>query len=352
MRRDARASHALEMAIHAKDEYIKSYVEARLTRIAQRDEDSEPVGTSALPEFLNTGKFSEVCKKVVSVSEGNFYYAELQVTTLKAETNIEDLRTSLNSLAAKSLADVIRRAIDRIRSQKDNDLLLIGMKTLMWAVYAGRTLNIEELRHAVALTIRPYTREDAVAHNIEVARLPQHVLVEATRYFIRVDEKTGQVGVHKAIKDYCDQANLFEDAHHQMAETCLVFLDRRFFQLRSESKLEYDRRRKEHPFFEYSSRNWGWHMRKAGEGRFLTQESPVSMRTLLNRPMFLNCIAVALREEFKNYRMWDWHGHDPWKTIRDRVNPVLLPAHLLVYFDLHRTLDWWLRENPRDVGRG
>lgn len=351
MRKDARASQAIELSIRAKDEFIRSYTEARLLRIANRDPNSEHIGASALPDVLKSGKLKQVCDKIVEAAEGNFYYAELQITTLKAEITPEDVEKSLDSLAAKSLADIIREAIERIRNQKDADQVNIGMKTLMWAVYASRTLTIEELRHAVALTARPYIRDDAHAHEIEVTRLSPHVLIKATRYFLRVDEKNGQVGIHKAMKDYCDKANVFEDAHYQMSETCLTFLDRRCFSLQCESKEEYVNRKREHPFYEYAARHWGLHMRKAGEGRFLGHTSPVSMNTLLNRPMFLNCVAVALHEDLQRYRMWEWHKHDPWRTLRARVHPVLRPSHLLVYFDLQQTLDWSLRRNKDDVGR-
>ena len=159
--------------------------------------------------------------------------------------------------------------------------------------------------------------------------LPQSTLVESSRYFLRVDGQTTAVQVHKAIKDYCDYVNIFEDARLQMAETCLAFLDRRFFALRCSSKEEYDARKQENPFYEY-----------APERRFLGPISPVSMATLLNRRLFVNSVAVALHEDLQDLRLWNWHNDNTWKTLSDSNRPVLWPIHLLTYFDLQQTADW------------
>lgn len=350
MRADAQAQGSVPLTIHAKDELIQSYVDARLSRIAQLDQTSELVGASALPEVLGEpGKKTQIVDKIVKGAEGNYLSAELQITSLKAERTREDLELVLDDLAAKSLPDVIRQAIARINGQHDTDKKEIGMKAFMWATYAGRILSIEELRHALALTIRPHTREDARAQETEVQRLTQSVIIEASRFFLRVDNGDVTVPGHDAIKDYCDKANIFEDAHYQMAETCLAFLDRRFFSLRCTSKAEYDHRCRENPFYQYAARHWGLHMKKAGERRFLGPTSPISMATLLSRKLFLNSIAVAIHEELQKLRMWNWADHNSWKELRGAHGPVIPPVHLLTYFDLQQTVDWWLRQNPHEV---
>ena len=357
MRADAARRRAQQLEILANDDFIKAYVDARFARIERRDEASEPIGSSALPLVLteaNPDRKREIINNVVNAAEGNFYCAELQITTLKAERskeNVESKLSKLENLPRQSLQVVIQEAIDRINEQDDHDRRKIGRQTLMWATYAGRTLTIKEIQHAIALTIRPYALEDPKSHQIEVDLLSQSTLVESSRYFLSVDGQTTAVQVHKAIKDYCDYANVFEDAHLQMAETCLAFLDRRFFALRCSSKEEYDTRKQENPFYEYAARHWGFHMKRAGERRFLGPTSPVSMATLLNRRLFVNSVAVALHEDLQNLRMWNWHNDNTWKGLSDSDRPVLWPIHLLTYFDLQQTADWWLRQSPHEKDR-
>ncbi|KAL8778577.1 MAG: hypothetical protein Q9213_007354 [Squamulea squamosa] len=353
MRKEAELRKALPLAIRAKDEFIEAYVDARFSQIKERDETFETIGSSALPLVLkeaNPDRKREITNNVVNAAEGNFYCAELQITTLVAEGSKENVESKLKDLPRQSLQNVIREIIDRINEQSDRDRREIGRQTLMWATYAGRTLTIEEIRHAIALTIRPHALEDPKSYEIEVERLSQSTLVESSRYFLVVDGQTTAVQVHKAIKDYCDYANVFEDAHLQMAETCLAFLDRRSFALRCSSKEEYDVRKQENPFYEYAARHWGFHLKGAGERRFLGHTSPVSMTTLLNRRLFVNSVAVALHEDLQNLRMWNWHD-DTWKGLSDLARPVLWPIHLLTYFDLHQTADWWLRQNRDEVNR-
>jgi ankyrin repeat protein len=347
-RADAEAYKALQLQIRAKDEFVKSYVDARLSRIANSD---DLVGGSALPEVLREGRQQEIVDKLVEGASGDFYHAELQITALKGEVTKEGIQEIIKNLAAKSFTDVIRGIIDLITGQRDPDKRDIGIKTLMWCIYARRSLTIEELRHAVALTIRPYAREDQTGLQIEVDKLSKEVLVESTRYFLQVDDTNSHVQINDAFKDYCDQVNVFEDAHYQMAETCLAFLDHRFFSLRSTSEEEFIMRQRENPFYDYAARNWAIHMKKAGEERFLAPSSPISLLSLLNRRLFLNCIAVAIREDLQRIRMWRWHRVDPWEKLKDTSMPILWPVHLLTYFDLPRTLDWWLRQHPRDVNR-
>ncbi|KAI4263305.1 MAG: hypothetical protein L6R42_001543 [Xanthoria sp. 1 TBL-2021] len=349
MQADAKSRGALDLTIRATDEFIEAYVDARFSRIENRDETSEPISrASALPLVLKNQK-REITKKVVNAAGGNFYCAELQITSLKAEKEKENVESKLKVLP-RFLEDVIREAIDRINKQNDRDSREIGRQTLMWATYAGRTLTIEEIQHAIALSIRPYALEDPESHQIEVERLPRSTLLESSRYFLKVDNQTTAVQVHKAIKDYCDYANIFEDAHSQMAEICLAFLDRRFFALRCSSKEEYDTLKQENPFYEYAARHWGFHMKRAGERRFLGPTSPVSMATLFNRRLFVNSVAVALHEDLQNLRMWNWL-HDTWKGLSDSARPVLWPMHLLIYFDLQQTADWWLRQNRDEVDK-
>lgn len=354
MRADAKSLRARSLTIRARNEFIEAYVNARFLRIERLDEALEHIGSSALRAVLieaNPDQKRRFTSNVVNAAEGNFYWAELQITTLKGEEKKEDVESKFEALPMQSLDDVIRDVIDRIDKQSHRDMREIGRQTLMWATYAGRTLTITEIQHAIALTIRPYALEDPELHQIEVKHLPQNKLVESSRYFLTVDKQTTAVQVHKAIKDYCDYANVFEDAHLQMAKTCLAFLDRRFFALRCSSKEEYDARKQENPFYEYAARHWGFHMKRAGERRFLGPTSPVSMATLLNRRLFVNSVAVALHEDLQNLRMWNWNNDNTWKGLSDLTGPVLRPIHLLTYFDLQQMADWWLRQNRDEVNR-
>ncbi|KAF2114926.1 hypothetical protein BDV96DRAFT_646792 [Lophiotrema nucula] len=354
MRDDALFRKAMPMTIHANTEFIGSYVRKRLTRIRARIETTETIGASALPGVLaDVSQFDRIAELIVSTSQGNFYYAEVQINSLIGERTPERVQQKLTVLTG-SLADVIRLDVDRISEQRDDYKREVGLKAILLATFAGMPLSIEAFRHAVVLLLDPSTRANHKAHLSKVNALTTGFLIECSYRLLKIDDRTGMVQVDEAIKNYCNTSDKFDRAHYEIAEICLSFLDHMSFSLRCKTKDECLARKQEHPFYDYAARFWGYHMIMAGENLFIGPSSPVSLFTLLNRKLFLNTVAAAIHEQLSNLRMWDWAGNDTWKAMADGAEPVLWPMHLLTIFGLSRIADWWLRQrqNPKhDVER-
>jgi ankyrin repeat protein len=349
MRDDAAFWNAMPMTILADDVLVESYVHKRLERIREHDETAEIIGTSALPSVLAAvAQYKRVAELIVSTAGGNFYYAEVQINSLLGERTTDDVHQKLGILVG-SLTEMIRLDIKRVAEQRDKYKCEIGQKAIMFAAFAGRAPSVEETRHAVVLLVHPTTRENPREYSLKAESMTMEFLIECSCRLLRVDDRTNLVHVDKAIKNYCHGSNDFRDAHYDIAEVCLVYLDRMSFSLRCSSEEKHSARKREHMFYDYAARFWGFHVGRAGEKLFIGPTSPVSLLTLLSRKLFLNAVASALHEDLQGLRMWNWIGHDTWKACKDVKKAVLQPMHLLTYFDLPRIADWWLRQNPHDA---
>ncbi|KAF2733394.1 ankyrin [Polyplosphaeria fusca] len=348
MRSDADFRKAIPMTIQVEHDFISSYVRNRLKRIRNKTETTDTVGTSALPRILvDPSEFEQVMQSIMSTAHGNFYYAEASINLLLQERKPENVRHKMTKLTG-SLQEVIRLDVERVELQSSQYNRNVGLKTLMLATFAGRDLSIDELQHAVVLLVHPETRESARQVSHKVQFLTIEYLVECSCRLLRIEDRTRTVHVDEVIRSYCTRSGKFDNAHYEIAEICLTFLDRMSFSLRCNFKQGLASRRQEHPFYRYAARYWALHMREAGESLFFKSSSPVPLFTLLNRRLFCNAVAIELHEEFPP-RMWNWLNSDTWKAVRESKDPVMPAVHLLVYLELPRTLDWWLRQNPQDV---
>lgn len=349
-RDDSPIQDAVTMSLNANSS-ILSYVLRRLERIRDFKEINGAPEANALPRVLvDDSEFKDITKSILSNAQGNFYYAEASINLLLQETNPDDVRDKKTKLL-EGLSEVIRMDVERVKLQKDRRNRQIGLKALMFATFACRSLSIEEMQHAVELLLHLGVRETSSRFPSASRHLAIENIVECSCGLLRLNDQTNFIYVDKATTTYCRNSGIFEKAHYEIAQTCLAFLDSMSFSLRSESKEEHWEVRQMFPLYAYAAQYWGVHVREAGESQFLKKSSHISLFTLLNRKLFCNAVASANHDRFPA-RVWNWNKNDTWRSLRHSKDAVVPAAHLLVFFDLPRTLDWWLRQNPHQVECG
>ncbi|KAF1811584.1 hypothetical protein P152DRAFT_369199, partial [Eremomyces bilateralis CBS 781.70] len=126
---------------------------------------------------------------------------------------------ALNTMPAK-LDDTYDQAMERIKQQPHRRLAL---QALTWIVYAVRPLQVNEIRHAIAIDeLEPDDRSISE----DMLTLPE-LIVNACAGMIKIDEESNVIGlVHKTTQEYFDRygAKHFPDAQWKIGKGCLTYL--------------------------------------------------------------------------------------------------------------------------------
>ena len=349
MKAEAESQNALILDIGANKGVIHSYVAARLEHIAKREDlESQWIGASAFPDAVKDPKNRElITNKIVDAAANNFLCAELQINGLKRETNPDDLQYQLDHLSS-SLKDVFKNAINRVKQHSDKT---IGMKALQWAVYARRALTVTELQYAVAFSTNR-ARNTPPSH-AQIKSIGLRRIVEATGYFLSVDEQNARIQVHKAVQEFCDNYDFedddFQNPHTELAKICLRYMDSKNIRESCLSKEEWQIRVEKYPLLDYATHNWGWHMGKEGEALLEEQSqggNSVSVVRLLKETRFLNYMAFALDDIKPGEDMWNSLD---WELLKQNSGPIVPALHILTYFNLRDTAQRWLEDDKNDV---
>jgi len=132
------------------------------------------------------------------------------------------------------------------------------MATLMWVCHAERPLQVDELRHALAVEIG--------ATDFDIENAPSiGALLGCCQGLITVDKEASTVRViHFTVQEYlCADPDLFSHPHSVIAEACLTYLNSQQVNNLSYPLTDHQVT----PFLKYSSRYWGTHSVPNGPGR-------------------------------------------------------------------------------------
>ena len=151
------------------------------------------------------------------------------------------------------LGDAYGATLERIKAQGEEKAKL-AMATLMWVCHAERPLQVEELRHALAVEIGAADFDSENAPSIGA-------LLGCCQGLITVDKEASTVRViHLTVQEYlCAHPDLFTQPHSVIAEACLTYLNSPHVKNLSSHPLP------DHevaPFLKYSSRYWGTHAKR------------------------------------------------------------------------------------------
>ena len=189
-----------------------------------------------------------------------FLQVSLNIKTILQETTLHRRREKLGTMiGGLGLGDAYSATIGRIKAQ-GVDRTRLGMAALMWISHSQRPLSADEICHALAVEIGS---TDINPNNVPSIK----TVLSCCQGLAAIDEGALAVRlIHFTLKEYLSRhADLFEQPHSKIAETCLTYLK---FQAINAPPAKYPRVT---PFLTYSSMHWGTHMRMelSDHSRFL-----------------------------------------------------------------------------------
>jgi len=189
-----------------------------------------------------------------------------------AKPTLRKIKSALDCLP-EELDLMYDQAIERIQNQ-DAEYAALALNLLYWAHHAIRPLDIQELRHALAVE-----HEDSC---FDEEGLPEEGLLESICGGMVVVQESGTVGlVHYTAQEYLERkaSTLFPKAEEEIAHLCLTYLS--FDNFGDGPCLDdssFESRRNKYPLLVYASKHWADHLRIGSEGdlkdvvlNFLTQ---------------------------------------------------------------------------------
>jgi len=159
------------------------------------------------------------------------------------------LRVMQNSL---DLGGAYGATLERIKAQGEKKARL-GMAVLMWISHSRRPLQVDEIRHALAVRIG--------SNDLDLDNIPGiSTMLACCQGLATIDKSTSSVRlIHFTLQEHLrTHPGIFAGAHSTIAETCLTYLNSQHVKDLSVSP---PRNQRGLPLLEYCSLYWGTHMR-------------------------------------------------------------------------------------------
>jgi hypothetical protein len=140
------------------------------------------------------------------------------------------------------MKEVYDASMDRVKGYQLGRFEALGIKVLMWIVYAKRQLRVEEL---LEVYIASRSQDDFDDEERELLS-PAH-LTASTMGLIETHDETRNVSIHKSLQDYFDHGgkkeSYFNDAEYDISRSCMKYLRfKRFAIGHCSSKQEWEER--------------------------------------------------------------------------------------------------------------
>ena len=183
-----------------------------------------------------------------------FLLVSLNIDAILGEVTIRQRRKKLEEMTlGNGLSDAYTATLTRLKAQKGYKSVL-GLKVLMWALYAERPLRAQELCHALGVEIGS---TDLDLENVPALR----TLLSSCLGLVTVEASSSTVRlVHFTLQEYLLRGPvLFNSPHATIAEVCLTYLN--FRSIRDLSLTLHSAPEKT-PLLDYASVYWGRHARR------------------------------------------------------------------------------------------
>ncbi|CAD6584369.1 MAG: hypothetical protein ASARMPRED_001750 [Alectoria sarmentosa] len=242
--------HAMRAPIEATSDDVTAYVESkiyessRLARFVARD-----------PKLKR-----HIIHSIASQADGMFLLAGLQIDGLASQTSARGVRSALERLPTDVFA-MYDQTIERIRDQSKEDAEL-GMKVLSIVFGATTPLEIDELRHALAIQPGDADLDFEALVDLDI------LLSVTAGLVITYEDKDCDQELFRLVlytlQEYLEsnQELLFPDLGLEMARACLSYLSLGEFGSgpRASRKL-FRERMDRYYFYDYAAHNWALHLR-------------------------------------------------------------------------------------------
>ncbi|CAF9940730.1 hypothetical protein IMSHALPRED_002143 [Imshaugia aleurites] len=165
------------------------------------------------------------------------------------------VRENVNALPTRLFA-IYEEDIKRIEEQPEEDSQL-AKRALSYIFCAKRPLNVEELRHALAVEVEDTELDETAFPETET-------LLNISAGLISIDQNSNTIRlVHYTLQEYFEnnRGTLVPDSEVEMARTCLTYLSFDVFGSGPCTDGEaLDQRLQTYQFLDYASHNWGHHV--------------------------------------------------------------------------------------------
>lgn len=243
--RNLEADALLEIRSHDSD--VRHYLQGKL-----RDQQYMSEWISASPDFEVA-----IIEAILPRLSGMFLLARVYVDFLANIPTKRGVRKALVTLP-KGIQDTYAEAWDRICAQKPQQAEL-GKIILAWILCASRPLQVQELRHALAIVEGD---EELDPEGL----LENESLTSFCAGLVIIDEQNGVMSlIHPTTHEYFSERKetLFSTAHEMIAIACTNYL--LMYPFRSQgacpTATQLDERHRQNPLLDYAAVNWGLHVR-------------------------------------------------------------------------------------------
>lgn len=304
--------HAKRARISATRHDISAYVESKIHE------------SSRLTQF--TTKDPELRRHIIdsisSRADGMFLLAGLQTRSLGNHTSAKKVRLALERLPIDIFA-MYDLNIERIRDQSKEEAEL-GLKALSMMFAATRTLQVDELLHALAVQPEDtdFDFEDLVDLETLLSVTAGLVVTyqDDTYHKKRHGKKCFRL-VHYTLHEYlkANHERLFPDSRLYMARVCLTYLSLdEFTSGKCATEDLMDKRRRNYCFLDYAATEWVHHLRRVQME--LMNQSLVFVHDSKKTSAWLQCLGYNLGyiQDYE-YRLTSGQDH--------HLDPIFLAAH-------------------------
>lgn len=262
-----RLPHAIRAEIAAASEDIIAYVESKI----------HETKTLAKWTARDPSLKGHITHKIFRQADGMFLLAWLQVKSLGNQTSIKGVRAALEKLP-KDLFSMYDQTIGRIRDQPEEHAKL-GIKALSLICGATRPLEIDEVRHALAIEPGDTGLDSEALIDLDILLSATAGLVMTYQVY---DYEQGCFRlVHSTLQEYCEQfqGHLLFDSNLDMARVCISYLSLNEFGRGACGTSElYYKRSPDFYFFNYAAENWTYHFGKCRRSLWI-KSLPLSGKT-------------------------------------------------------------------------
>ncbi|KAH7317362.1 ankyrin repeat-containing domain protein [Rhexocercosporidium sp. MPI-PUGE-AT-0058] len=243
-------SNAVLIDARVEHRDIEFYVDWRL------GEDSE-----VEQNLLSDGLKKDIVSKVIERASGSFLLARLIMDSICNATTVKKIRTVVD-LMPINYEEAYKSTFDRIFKQ-DEERQHLALSALSWICNSRRSLNMAELRHAIA------SLDDAPEYTVESLESDKAILSSCLGFLTH--SKLGQTVnlVHLSAREFVlKQLNSRStDSNIAIARACLRYMavpEMAKGPCRSLDELKT--RITEMPFLDYATRYYGYHVRPVEDG--------------------------------------------------------------------------------------
>ncbi|EPE25142.1 Ankyrin repeat-containing protein [Glarea lozoyensis ATCC 20868] len=243
-----------KIEITAKSEDVRRYVDARIRD--SRFPFSKQVNKD--PSFATA-----IIETLAERAHGQFLLPSLHINHLAEQISERKCKAQLKTLPNK-INDLYEASFQRVKSEQPAGWATVGLRILSWVLHAVRPLQVDELRHALAI-------EDGDEWFSEEGMFDGSLVLGTTKGLITIQMDEIHF-VHHTTKEYFSSIDIdaFPGAEKDMAQTCIIYLKLRDFEVACEQD-ELVERYQDYPFLRYACLHWGHHVTKSSDSDLNTE---------------------------------------------------------------------------------